>query len=205
MLFDVIEVSLIKTTYIRYGKNQTIIFKIFFAKCFAKYSIKSGGVLTNCKYSVIQVENPFNFKPKFFQLRASSQKEIYKPIPRSRTMAPRSVNPHSLPNYLITIFSDIASNLNRNIPHSKYLFVEIPRSTRGKFIFLLPSDSEVIVNLIRWQKNKSTDLMNIPVFIYEFLASLISPTVSMLFNNTLSEGIFPECFKTAKLFPFSIW
>ena len=40
---------------------------------------------------------------------------------------------------------------------------------------------------------KSTDLMNIPVFIYQILASLISDTVSMLFNNSLSEGIFPEC------------
>ena len=41
--------------------------------------------------------------------------------------------------------------------------------------------------------------MNIPVFIYNILAPLISPTVSMLFNNSLSEGIFPECFKTGKI------
>ena len=60
---------------------------------------------------------------------------------------------------------------------------------------------EEIVNLIRWQKNKSTDLKNIPVFIYKILALVISPTVSMLFNNSLSEGIFPECFKIAKIIP----
>ena len=41
--------------------------------------------------------------------------------------------------------------------------------------------------------------MNIHVFIYEIIAPLISNTVSMLFNNSLSEGIFPECFKTAKI------
>ena len=58
-----------------------------------------------------------------------------------------------------------------------------------------------IVNLIRRQKNKSTDLMNIPVFIYKILAPIISPTVSILFNNSVSEGIFPECFKTAKIIP----
>ena len=40
--------------------------------------------------------------------------------------------------------------------------------------------------------------MNIPVFICKILASVISPSVSMLFNNSLSEDIFPECFKTAK-------
>ena len=43
--------------------------------------------------------------------------------------------------------------------------------------------------------------MNIPVFIYKILAPLIAPTVSMLFYNSLSEGIFPECFKTAKIIP----
>ena len=43
--------------------------------------------------------------------------------------------------------------------------------------------------------------MNIPVFIYKILAPIIFPTVSMLFNNSLSEGIFHECFKTAKIIP----
>ena len=65
--------------------------------------------------------------------------------------------------------------------------------------FCHPSDSEEIVNLIRRQKNKSTDLMNIPIFIYKILAPQIAPTDSILFNNLLSECIFPECFKTAKI------
>ena len=63
----------------------------------------------------------------------------------------------------------------------------------------MTSDSKDIVNLIGRQKNKSTDLMNIPVFIYKILAYIIFHTVSMLFNNSLSEGIFPEGFKTAKI------
>ena len=43
--------------------------------------------------------------------------------------------------------------------------------------------------------------MGIPVFIYKIPAPLIAPTVSMLFDNSLSEGIFPECCKTAKIIP----
>ena len=43
--------------------------------------------------------------------------------------------------------------------------------------------------------------MYIPVFIYKILASLLSHTVSMLFHNSLSEGIFEECFNTAKIIP----
>ena len=68
--------------------------------------------------------------------------------------------------------------------------------------FCSPSDREEIVNLIRRQKNKSTDLMNIPVFMYKILAPIISPTISMLFNNSLSEGPFPESSKQLKLFKF---
>ena len=65
--------------------------------------------------------------------------------------------------------------------------------------FCPPSDREEIVNLILRQKNKSTDLMNISVFKYKILSPIISPTVSMFFNYSLSEGTFPECFKTAKI------
>ena len=41
--------------------------------------------------------------------------------------------------------------------------------------------------------------LRIPSTIYLF--SSISLTASMLFNNSLSEGIFPEYFKTAKIIP----
>ena len=67
--------------------------------------------------------------------------------------------------------------------------------------FCSPSDREKILDLIHRQKNKSTDLMNILVFIYKILAPIIFPTVSMLFNNSVSEGNFPECFITAKIIP----
>ena len=73
------------------------------------------------------------------------------------------------------------------------------RAPVNNSFFCLPSDMEEIVNLIRWQKNKSTALMNIPVFIYKILAPFIYPAVSMLYNNSLSEGTFPKCFKTAKI------
>ena len=59
-----------------------------------------------------------------------------------------------------------------------------------------PSDSEEIVNLIHTQKNKSTDLVNIPVFIYKILAPLISPSfqcslialrLNVFFRNDLKQ------------------
>ena len=89
-------------------------------------------------------------------------------------------------------------NLDRNIPHSNISPLNCLGAPVENSSFWPPSDKEGIVNLIRGQTNTSTDLMNIPVFI---LAPIISPTVSMLFNNSVSEGIFPECFKTEKIIP----
>ena len=80
-------------------------------------------------------------------------------------MAPRSVTPHPMQKYLITIFQTLPPILI-----AIFLIQIFLRCTRGKFIFLSPCDSEEIVNLIRRQQNKSTDLMNIPVFIYKILA-----------------------------------
>ena len=64
-------------------------------------------------------------------------------------------------------FSNIASNLDSDIPHSNIsplYFLGAP--VENSFFCPPPSDREEIVNLIRRLKNKSTDLMNIPVFIY---------------------------------------
>ena len=97
-------------------------------------------------------------------------------------------------------FSNAASNLDHNIPHlniSPLNFLGAP--VENSFSAPTPFDSEEIVNLIHRQKNKSTDLMNIPVLIYTILAPLISNAVPKLFYNSLSEGNFSECFKTAKI------
>ena len=40
--------------------------------------------------------------------------------------------------------------------------------------------------------NEPTDLMNILGFIFKIIAPLFFPAFLMLFNNSLSEGIFPS-------------
>ena len=115
-------------------------------------------------------------------------------------MAPQSVT-LSRCRSINYYFSNVASNLDRNIPHSNISPLNFLGAPVENIFFCPPSDREEIVNLIRRKKNKSTDLMNIPVFIYKILAPIISPTVSMLFNNSLPERTFPECFKTAKIIP----
>ena len=79
-------------------------------------------------------------------------------------------DPSAIAEVFNNYFSIIASNLDGDIPHSNFLHC-ISSEHHFKIIFSAPpSDSEEIVNLIRRRKNKSTDLMNIPVFTYKILS-----------------------------------
>ena len=79
-------------------------------------------------------------------------------------------DPPAIAEVLNNYFSNIASNLDRDTPHSNISPLYFLGAPMENSFFCPPSDSEEIVNLIRSQKNKSTDLMNIPVFIYKILA-----------------------------------
>ena len=88
-------------------------------------------------------------------------------------------DPSAIAEVFNSYFSNIASNLDHYIPHSNIspvCFLGAPVET--SFFCPPPSDSEEIVNLIWRQKNKSADLMNIPIFIYNILA----PNCSFSFN-----------------------
>ena len=77
------------------------------------------------------------------------------------TVSDRSAIAEVFNNY----FSNVAFNLDRNISHADVSPLNFLGAPVENSFFCSPSDREEIVNLIRRQKNKSTDLMNIPVFI----------------------------------------
>ena len=79
-------------------------------------------------------------------------------------------DPSAIPEVFNNYFSNIASNLDRDIPHSNISPLYFLGAPVENSFFCPHSDSEKIVNLIHRQKNKSADLMNIPVFIYKILA-----------------------------------
>ena len=117
-------------------------------------------------------------------------------------MAPQSVTPQALPKLFNNYFSNVASNLDRNIPHSNIFPLNFLGAPVENQFFCSASDREEIVNLIRRQKIKSTDLMNIPILIYKILAPLISPTVSMLLLTYCQKAFFLNALKQLKLFKF---
>ena len=79
-------------------------------------------------------------------------------------------DPSAIVEVFNNYFSNVASNLHRNIPDSNISPLNFLGAPVKNSFFCTPSDREKIVNLIRRQKTKSIDLMNIPVFIYKILA-----------------------------------
>ena len=75
-------------------------------------------------------------------------------------------DPSAIAEVFTNYFLNVASNLDRNIPHTNISPLNFLGAPVENSLFCAPSDREEIINPIRRQKNKSTDLMNIPVFIY---------------------------------------
>ena len=80
---------------------------------------------------------------------------------------PKPQCPSAIAEVFNNYFSNVASNLDHNIPDSNISLLNFLRAPAEKSHFCAPSDREEIVNLIRRLQNKSTDLVNIPVFIYK--------------------------------------
>ena len=74
-------------------------------------------------------------------------------------------DPSAIAEVFNNYFSNVASNLDHNIPHSNISPLNFLGAPMENSFFCAPSDREEIVNLIRMQKINSTDLMDIPVFI----------------------------------------
>ena len=113
-------------------------------------------------------------------------------------------DPSAIAEIFNSYFSNIASNLDSDIPHLNISPLYFLRAPVENLFFCPPSDSEEIVNLIRRQKNKSTDLMNIPEFIYKILAPVIAPIQfhCSLITHCL-KVFFQNSLKRLKLFLFS--
>ena len=99
-------------------------------------------------------------------------------------------------------FSSVGVALDRAIPvaHNKspldYMSAPVPHS-----LFLIPTDSREVRNIIMGLSNRSSHGKTIPPYIYKCLSDVLSPVVADLFNDTIMNGGFPESLKVARVVP----
>ena len=111
-------------------------------------------------------------------------------------------NPYDIANIFNNYFPSIANTAKENIKYSHKHFSDYLNNQCKNSIFIQPTDSEEIANIISTlNMNKSSGPNSIPYKILNLLKKDISKQLSDLFNLSLSLGVFPSLLKIAKVVP----
>ena len=113
-----------------------------------------------------------------------------------------TTNPCEIANVFNNYFASVADTAKLNIKYSHKHFSEYLKHQCNNSIFIQPTDSEEIANIISSLNiNKACGPFSIPNKILILLKQDISLQLSDLFNLSFSFGSFPSLLKTAKVVP----
>ena len=111
------------------------------------------------------------------------------------------VNDEAIAGEFSNFFSNIASDLDRNIPSggaSPISYMNNPN--QQNFSIPIATTHEIKTIIIQFP-NKGCSVNEIPVYIYKVLEHLISGVLCYFFNKSVTSGNFPTCLKTARVIP----
>ena len=97
-------------------------------------------------------------------------------------------------------FSSIADTLANNYPPSSSNPIENTNRLQNTFGFL-PTDCNEVKNVIISCKSKKSRLNEIPIYAFKYIVDIITPVLASLFNESVTNGIFPACLKVARVVP----
>ena len=119
------------------------------------------------------------------------------------------INSCTIPNNIIgKHYSTVAEKLAEKLPHmepddvpnaSKYS--DIGNSPKQAFSFNTTTDREIYELILKLDPTKGPGTDNIDVKSLKSIANIISPHLSSLFNLSITQGIYPQCFKVARCVP----
>ena len=66
---------------------------------------------------------------------------------------------------------------------------------------LFSTDAQEVSELFRYFKSKKCSVNEVPTFVYKLVADDISPILAIFYNESITFGILPNCFKTARITP----
>ena len=105
-----------------------------------------------------------------------------------------------LPENLMFFFSSVASNLERNIPHSPLSPTAYVQSVENT-MFLSPTTPFECETVISQLKLVKYDIDTFPVSLFKKFKNILSTPISILVNKSFLLGSFPTSLKTAKITP----
>ena len=111
-------------------------------------------------------------------------------------------DPTQIANVFNSYFSSIGSTLQSKIHSSHLNFTKYLKNPNIHSIFISPTDSTEVYNIISNLKNRKTSGPNsIPTAVLKHLNNEIATIFAKLFNLSFSTGVFPDILKTSSVLP----
>jgi hypothetical protein len=105
-------------------------------------------------------------------------------------------------NYFSTIVNQYIENQNHSANFDK-LTEMVNSNVNDDVAFSIPpiTDEEVYSHLLNFETHKATGLDGLSHKILKISANFITPSLTKVFNKSLSAGVFPTIWKTSKIIP----
>ena len=111
-------------------------------------------------------------------------------------------DPMEIAEHFNNFFVNIGSDLRKKIPPCSKAPKEFFRGNYCSSMFLAPTTAGEITDIINNLKNStSSGHDNIPIKLIKSCSSLFAPILSHMNNQSLTDGIFPDALKIARIVP----
>ena len=101
----------------------------------------------------------------------------------------------------ITFFSEIGANLSKDVAEAAVSYSEFLTETDKLFSFCETTPAHVYSLLSKLSKSKATGPDNISAKLLKECPDLICESLSLIFNQSLKTGVFPNDWKNARVSP----
>ena len=112
------------------------------------------------------------------------------------------LHPALYPNSFNSFFTNIGPELANNINSPNAHFTDYLSDPNQESLFLTPTNPSEIINIARSLRNsKSSGFDGISMSLLKQIIHPLASPLTHIFNNSLSQGVFPDLFKIAKVNP----
>lgn len=111
-------------------------------------------------------------------------------------------DPFIIANRFNDFFVNVGQSLSKRFPRSHNLHKQYLIGHYNKTIFLSPTSQSEIISIVNSLKNtRSEGVDGVNIVIVKSCIDLLAPTLSVIFNASISMGVVPDYLKIAKIIP----
>jgi exonuclease III len=110
-------------------------------------------------------------------------------------------NPKIIASTFNESYVSVATNLRDNLPPNNGLLPFDNFPSNEQTIFLNPTNSAEVTEVINSFENKNNSLEDLPFKILKLIPAYLSPILADIFNLIINVGIYPDCLKYARVTP----